>query len=144
MCKYNLLAFEVKKKSTFHLHTVFITVCVFITIVRALCVLYFRCFFTLSPAAVVENTPLQVASHHVRGPGLLSCAWKRVVTMWACGVKLACQTPWAAARPRSVGPWTGEASYSRGSPCRRLTVTVRYHSDSVSITVSLPCNANGT
>ena len=57
---------------------------------------------------------------------------------------------WAAARPRSVGPWTGEASYSRGSPCRRLTaftrvrfdvskitvsVTVRYRSDSVSITV---------
>ena len=28
---------------------------------------------------------------------------------------------WAAARPRSVGPWTSEASYSRSSPCRRLT-----------------------
>ena len=30
---------------------------------------------------------------------------------------------WAAARPRSVGPWTGEASYSRSSPCRRLTAS---------------------
>ena len=31
-------------------------------------------------------------SHHVRGPGLSSCAWKRVVATWACGVRPACQT----------------------------------------------------
>ena len=44
---------EVKKKSTFRLRTVFITVCVFITVARALCILHFHCFFTPSPAAVV-------------------------------------------------------------------------------------------
>ena len=112
---------------------------------RCACIMHFMFplfFYSVSGSSGREYAAS--GSHHVRGPGLLSCAWKRVVTMWACGVKLACQTPWAAARPRSVGPWTGEASYSRGSPCRRLTVTVRYHSDSVSITVSLPCNANGT
>ena len=57
--------------------------------------LHFPLSFTLSPATVAVNTPLQVAasgSHYVRGPGLSSCAWKRVFATWACGVRPARQT----------------------------------------------------
>ena len=104
-----------QKKSTFRLRTVFITVCVFITVARALCVLHFRCFFTPSPAAVVENTPLQVVTS-----APCSRAGSVELRLEAGGRDVGLRSEacspnslWAAARPRSVGPWTGEASYSR-------------------------------
>ena len=34
-------------------------------------------------------------------------------------------SPWVAARPWSVSLWTGEASYSRSSPSRRLLIFAR-------------------
>ena len=49
-------------------------------------------------------------SHHVQGVGLSSCAWKRVVAMWACRVaKLSVGGSEFRAGLRSVGPWTGAA-----------------------------------
>ena len=62
-----------QKKSTFCLRTVFITVCVFITVARALCVLHFRCFF-YSVSGGSGREYAASGSHHVRGPGLSSCA----------------------------------------------------------------------
>ena len=41
-------------------------------------------------------------SHHVRGSGLSSCAWKRVVATWACGVKPARQTLCGRRRDRGA------------------------------------------
>ena len=78
----------------------------------------FPLFFTLSPAAVVENTPLQASCSRAGSVELRLEAGGHDV-----GLRSEACSPnslWAA-RPRSVGPWTGEASYSRGSPCRRLT-----------------------
>ena len=89
----------------------FITACVFITVAITLRVHYAftfsAVFYSVSSDGGREYTAS--GSHYVRGPGLSSCAWKRSV----CDVGLqseACSpnSPWAAARPRSVGPWTGE------------------------------------
>ena len=41
-------------------------------------------------------------SHHVRGPGLSSCAWNRVVATWACGVRPARQTHCGRRRDRGA------------------------------------------
>ena len=59
--------------------TVFITVCVFIPVAITVHVHYiFRCFF-YSVSSGSGREYATSGSHHVRGPGLSSCAWKRVV-----------------------------------------------------------------
>ena len=96
--------------------------------VHALCIYIFRCFFTLSPAAVTENMPLpcsRVGSVELR----LEAGGHDV------GLRSESNCPWAAARPRSVGPWMGEASYSHGSPSRRLIAFMCIRFDAIKITV---------
>ena len=117
---YTYMYSRSQKKSTFRLRTVFITVCVFITVAitvrvhyafllpfafcnyraRALCVYIFRCFFTLSPAAWQRIRAS--GSHHVREPGLSSCAWKWVVMTRACGVRPARHTRHGRRRDRGA------------------------------------------
>ena len=102
---------EVKKKSTFRLRTVFITVCIFITIAITIMRFYYTVcvfitvaitlcvhyaftfsavFYSVSSDSGREYAPS--GSHYVRGPGLSSCAWKWVFVTWVCGVRPARQT----------------------------------------------------
>ena len=109
MC-YQYIYSRSQKKSTFRLRTVFITICVFITVAitimrfyyrlrfhyrynypaRALCVYISAVFYSVPSDAGREYTAS--GSHYVRGPGLSSCAWKRVFATRACGVRPARQT----------------------------------------------------
>ena len=125
----------------FRLCTVFVTVCIFITVAITVhvhyvfllpfafslplqlpcaCIMRLHILFTLSPAAVAENTPLQVVT--------ISRAGSVELRLEAGGHDVglrreAClpNSPLVAARPRSVGLWAGEASYSRSSLSQRLT-----------------------
>ena len=94
-----------QKKSTFRLRTVFITVCVFITVAITIMRFYYRLrfhtvaitlrvhyaftFSTVSYSVPSDGGREYAASgsHYVRGPGLSSCAWKRVFATRACGVR---------------------------------------------------------
>ena len=94
--------------------TVFIIVRVFITVAITMRVHYAfafsAVFFTPSPAAVAENAQLQVVT-----------MFEGRVCRAALGSGWLPNSPWVAARLQSIGPWIGEASYSRSSPSRRLT-----------------------
>ena len=51
---------------------------------RALVVTFSAVFYSVSGSS--GGGYAAPGSHHVRGPGLSSCTWKRVVVTWACGV----------------------------------------------------------
>ena len=145
------------QKSTFRLRTVFITVCVFITVaitvrvhfafllpfVLPLRVHYaFHCFFTLSP---VENTSLQVVTMF-EGRAALGSGWSLGLAELGLLAKLSVGGGETVERRpvdgyfrgSGVGDYQPVFFFTRVVCKITVFVTVRYRCDSVSITVSLP------
>ena len=80
---------------------VFITICV----LQLPCTGVMRLHFPLFFYSVSSGSGREYAasgSHHVREPGLSSCAWKRVVVTRACGVRPARQTLHGRRRDRGA------------------------------------------
>ena len=109
-----------------------------------------RCvFYSVSGGIAHSGRGYAVSRSH--GPGLSSCAWKQVVSTWACGVGPARQTLCGRWRDRGASArggvqlaitcifsWYIQSFFTRArfdSVKITVLVTVRYRSDSISITV---------